>query len=105
MEMCLNVSEEIKWPRECVARTRFQLGNILISVKRDVDDAERLLCMARELRDKLDTDQILMKGETWVFHVDNFEAAIFDHLVSYEAGRYTVGDLKPVPLILEHDME
>jgi hypothetical protein len=54
------------------------LGNILISVKRDVGDAEQLLRMVRELRDKLDTDQILVIGEAWVFRVDNFEAVIFD---------------------------
>jgi len=98
---CLLISDEIEWPEACVARTKYQLGMILLNSKTEAKHANDLIEAARKILTKLDHDHKLMQKDSWLKHGPDFEAAVFDHVVSFEAGRYLVGQLLPFPLQLD----
>jgi len=86
--------------RMCRAN-QISAGLILLDCDMEAEHAYDLIEAARKLLTKLDPNHMLMRKDSWLKHGPDFEAAVYDHLVSFEAGRYTVGQLLPFPLQLD----
>ncbi|KAI9735121.1 MAG: hypothetical protein M1834_001709 [Cirrosporium novae-zelandiae] len=105
---CLAASTEAEWPEECVARAKYRLAQVMRlqyggSSKIEADE---LQAQARALREKLDPGNFYyyqnIHSETDLS--PKFEMALFDHLVSFEAGRTFVGQIKAsAPLSIVED--
>ncbi|KAE8136798.1 hypothetical protein BDV38DRAFT_283736 [Aspergillus pseudotamarii] len=98
LEKCVDLHEAVYWPSECKARAGYALGSVLQELvnrgEADHQTAQALLAEARERKDALEANHkhALMAADASLSEKEA-EAARFDHLVSFEAGRGTIGVL------------
>ncbi|KAE8310660.1 hypothetical protein BDV41DRAFT_383747 [Aspergillus transmontanensis] len=101
LEKCVSLHETVYCPIECKARAGYALGSLLQDlISRDegdhqtADRAQALLAEARERKGALEANHFqALRAADASLSEKEMEAARFDHLVSFEAGRGTIGIL------------
>ncbi|KAE8336179.1 hypothetical protein BDV24DRAFT_168522 [Aspergillus arachidicola] len=101
LEKCVGLHDTVYCPIECKSRAGYALGSVLQDLigrgegdHQTADRAQSLLAEAREQKDALEANHMHpLRAADASLSEKEVEVARFDHLVSFEAGRGTIGVL------------